>query len=704
MKKIVSPLLFSIFLFSMVVSQGLMQANAALSERLATRAIFSSSGGKIDSALQATLEALPSDAMLTVIVTMKDQMDFSQINAQSQVPGRPQLLQGLQQQAEMSQKEIRASLAMGTAEGKVSRVIPLWIINGLSVTAQPGVIRELAVRDDVARITPDEINIVPDARLSSNPPEANIAKINAPALWSMGYYGQGVVVANMDSGVDYTHPDLINRWRGGSNSWYDPYGQHPTTPSDLSGHGTWTMGVMVAGDAGGTSVGVAPQAQWIAVKIFNDAGTATATAIHLGFQWLLDPDGNPYTADAPQVVNNSWSFGGPGCNLEFQPDLQALRAFGILPVFSAGNYGPNASTSVSPANYPEAFAVGATDNTDQIYSLSSRGPSACGETSSIYPEVVAPGVNINTTDLFGMYYQTSGTSLSAPHVAGGIALLLSAFPGLTADQQFLALLNSSKDLGAAGADNTYGYGRLDLLAAYQLLASGALPTPTAIPPTPTSLPPTPTPTPMKDIIFMDGFETGDLSAWSSASTDGGRLNVSTNAAMDGAWGMQGLINRTTPIYVSDLTPAAESSYHARFYFSPNGVSIRSGKTHNIFVGLSTSGTELFALQLQSSSGNYQVRGVFRLNNGKTKTTNWYTISNASHPIELFWLAASSTKSSDGSFSLWIDGILKETRSGISNGTYRLEEVRLGPQSLVSGIAGTEYFDEFKSTRLDYIGP
>ncbi len=128
-------------------------------------------------------------------------------------------------------------------------------------------------------------------------------------------------------------------------------------------------------------------------------------AIHLGFQWLLDPDGNPATADAPQVVNNSWSYGSPGCNLEFQNDLKSLRLVGILPVFAAGNYGPNSSTSVSPANYPEAFAVGAVDNSGALQTYSSRGPSACGESSSIYPELVAPGANITTTDLYGLYTQ-----------------------------------------------------------------------------------------------------------------------------------------------------------------------------------------------------------------------------------------------------------------------------------------------------------
>lgn len=93
-----------------------------------------------------------------------------------------------------------------------------------------------------------------------------------------------------------------------------------------------------------------------------------------------------------------------------------------------------------------------------------------------------------------------------------------------------------------------------------------------------------------------------------------------------------------------------------------------------------------------------------MNSGKTQATSWYTISNTGHPIEMSWQAASSSKGNDGSFSLWIDGALKETRSGITNGTYRLEEIRLGPQGLASGISGTEYFDAFASTRLNYIGP
>ncbi len=435
---------------------------------------------KLAPQLQAELSILPDDQQTTVIVTLADQDQPNRVPGEVRAVRQRRVIEALQAKANVSQRRIKALLSIRRYQGKVSQVTPLWINNALSVTATADVIVELGAYNEVQSITPDEIQIVPLAPLAYTQPRGNLVVVKAPALWDLGFFGQGVVVANMDSGVDVTHPDLAGSWRGGNNSWYDPYNQHPTTPTDLSGHGTWTMGVMVGGDNSGNSLGVAPQAKWIAVKIFDDAGGATATAIHLGYQWLLDPDGDPNTPDAPQVVNNSWAYGIPGCNLEFQPDLQALLSAGILPVFAAGNYGPGGSTSVSPANYPEAFAVGTTNNGDRLYAYSSRGPSACGEAQSIFPELVAPGVNIYTPDLYGQYAQNSGTSLSAPHVAGGVALLLSAYPNLDAAQLSAALENSAVDLGVAGPDNLYGYGRLDLLAAYQTLANGGG-SPTATP-------------------------------------------------------------------------------------------------------------------------------------------------------------------------------------------------------------------------------
>ena len=308
--------------------------------------------GSISPALEAELEQLEAGEMIGVIVTLKAQVDLDALPAAGRASRLRTLVSTLKAKAAATQGPITGFLASRQALGEVASVTPLWIFNGLAVTATANVVRDLAARGDVLRVTSDETVAGPAPSLASAAPEPNIALVGAPALWDIGFRGQGIVVANMDTGVDLGHPDLAVAWRGGTNSWYDPSGQHPTTPTDMNGHGTATMGVMVGGDAGGTSIGVAPEAQWIAVKIFNDQGSATTARIHQGFQWLLDPDGNASTPDAPNVVNNSWTLGSIGCNLEFQLDLQSLRAAGIVPVFAAGNYGSGGVHEREPWEQP----------------------------------------------------------------------------------------------------------------------------------------------------------------------------------------------------------------------------------------------------------------------------------------------------------------------------------------------------------------
>ena len=472
MKKLIPA--FSIVLLFISIFGSWQSAQASTS----TWGVLPASQTKVDPLVQQSLEQLQAGEMVTVILTLKQQTDLSKVIGANRAARLQGVIHALQATANGTQGRLKGLLTSYQSQGLVSSFTPLWVFNGFSVTATSDVIDALTQDPDVLAITPDDIQVSP----ALGTPEPNITLVNVPALWSQGDYGQGVVVASMDSGVDVSHPDLASRWRGGSNSWFDPYNQH-STPVDLSGHGTWTTGIMVGGDAGGTTVGVAPGAQWIAVKIFNDQGGSTSTAIHLGFQWLLDPDGNPGTADAPQVVNNSWTFASPGCNLEFELDMQSLRAAGILPVFAAGNGGPSNNTSYSPSNNPSAFAVGAIDTNSQIYAYSSRGPTTCGGSTGPFPELVAPGVNIRTTGLYGTYYNDSGTSFAAPHVVGGLALLLSAYPNLDAGMQGQALINTAADLGASGPDDMFGYGRLNLLSALNWAATAptSTPAPTATP-------------------------------------------------------------------------------------------------------------------------------------------------------------------------------------------------------------------------------
>ncbi len=415
-------------------------------------------------------------AEIPVIVTLSDKVDVGAFTDVDKEVRRAELIQALQDKAIVSQAALDA-LAGSLGAKNITR---LWIINGMALTARPGVIQAIAKLPGIESIRLDEAIPGPDSGSGFEAPaEWNIQAIRASDLWNYGFTGQGVVVAVVDTGVDPYHPDLQGRYRGGSNSWFDPNGEH-AVPYDAHGHGTRVAGLVVGGDAGGSSIGAAPGAQWIGVKIFNDAGYATLSGIHQGFQWLLDPDGDPYTADAPHVVNNSWSFLGETnhCITEFQYDVGVLKAAGIAVVFSAGNEGPALYTSVSPANYAESFSVGSVDASLTVSGFSSRGPSACHE--GVFPGVTAPGEGVRTSDrTFGgvfpdSYAYVSGTSFSAPHVAGVMALLLSAFPATGVSRLEQAIEQSALDLGPAGPDTAYGYGLIDVMGAYARLNEGPL--------------------------------------------------------------------------------------------------------------------------------------------------------------------------------------------------------------------------------------
>jgi len=442
-------------------------------------------GAVIAPELEAELAVRAPDEEVAVIVSFSDRVNPRLYEEKDRRQRNTRLLKALKEKATATQRPLRTLLQGNAAR----RVRELWVLNGMAAIMPASRVRALARLPGVESIRPDSILQAPvTAAGSQAPPEWNLSAVHAPELWSLGYTGSGVVVANMDTGVDANHPDLAGKWRGGANSWYDPHGEH-ATPSDRDGHGTQTMGLIVGGASGGTSIGVAPDASWIAVKLYNDAGQATYSDIHLAFQWLLDPDGDPNTVDAPDVVNASWGLVGTAgqCISEFNPDIEVLKAAGTAMVFAAGNDGSAPQTSLSPANNPAGFSSGAVDSTLAIASFSSRGESACD--GSIYPKMAAPGVNVHTSDLsFGglpLYTTVSGTSFAAPHTAGAMTLLAGAFPQASVSELESALTGSARDLGAAGADNSYGYGLVDVQAAYQaLLAStGNAPSITSTPPT-----------------------------------------------------------------------------------------------------------------------------------------------------------------------------------------------------------------------------
>jgi subtilisin family serine protease len=369
-----------------------------------------------------------------------------------------------------------------------------WISNAMKVTANRATMEAIAARSDVRRIIADGAFSIPEPQPSSgvgiHVAEWGLDMVRAPEVWaSFGDTGQGIVVANIDTGVDFQHEALVNQYRGNvggsfdhSYNFFDPNGAcgpPGSPPCDTNGHGTHTMGTMVGGDGPGPfvdDVGMAPGATWISAVGCIGFGCPFDALMSSG-QWMLAPTDsngqNPDPSRAPHVVNNSWG-GGPGDPF-YQDIVSAWVAAGIFPQFSAGNSGPGCNSAGSPGDYPESFAAGALDINGNIAGFSSRGASFFGVGK---PDIAAPGDGVRSSVPGNGYAVFSGTSMASPHVAGAVALLWAATPALVGDVAgTMAILRESAvdvpNFDCGGDDdgdpnNVYGEGRLDVFQAVSI--------------------------------------------------------------------------------------------------------------------------------------------------------------------------------------------------------------------------------------------
>ncbi|MDE2219100.1 MAG: S8 family serine peptidase [Gammaproteobacteria bacterium] len=440
--------------------------------------------GSASAELQAVLDAAQPGESIPVIAryepsyqpprfrkaAVAEGEDMASVQRLRRAQRREQLVRTLRDSAAGDSRDlVREAQSAGA-----THVRQLWLSHSIALRASRELVWKLIADPGVLEVHLDGVVTAPPPKAAlAGTPEWNIDALGAPALWAQGLSGAGAVIASLDTGVDGAHPDLALAYRGGANSWYDPYGVH-ATPHDADGHGTQVLGLAVGGSAGGTVIGVAPDAKWIAAKIFNDAHQASESAIHLAYQWVIDPDGNPATDDAPDVVLNSWDIAGENvCHSQFQADIDALRAADIAVVYSAGNFGPNPGTSVSPANNLRVSSVGSVDAANTVSAFSSRGPSACD--GAFFPKLVAPGDGLRTADLSlagaGQYTTVAGTSFAAPEVAGVIALLRGATPAASAAETDAAIAVTAQDLDIPGPDDNTGYGLVNAARAHQLLAN-----------------------------------------------------------------------------------------------------------------------------------------------------------------------------------------------------------------------------------------
>lgn len=368
-----------------------------------------------------------------------------------------------------------------------------------SVMVYDGTLAELntlAARPDVAFITANNVvelfDPVMDAPADS--PEAltwGVMAVNADDVWTTySDTGTGVVVANVDSGVEWTHPALMEQYRGGVGdhdyNWYMPTSGCPgeLEPCDNNGHGTHTMGTMVGSTDpadpvnAAEGIGVAPGAEWIACKGCETNGCSWEALLTCG-DWIAAPwdlDGmNPDPSERPHIVNNSW--GGGGGDFWYGGVVGAWRAAGIFPQFSAGNSGPNCSTTGSPGDYDQSFGAAAISEDLVIAGFSSRGPAVI--TGILQPNISAPGVDVRSSVPGNTYASFQGTSMASPHVAGTVALIWSYQPDLIGQIEDTAWLLSQSatplyteqgcggDTGTSHPNHTFGYGLVDALRAVE---------------------------------------------------------------------------------------------------------------------------------------------------------------------------------------------------------------------------------------------
>lgn len=383
-----------------------------------------------------------------------------------------------------------------------------WIANAISGRGTASELQAIASMPEVDYIhgvagvrhigsfagTPAKADEVRDA-----PVEPGVALVRAPQVWELGFTGQGVVVGDHDIGVLWDHAALKKQYRGWDGetashdyNWLNAFPEDPfcddlATPCDPHGHGTHTTGTMVGDDGGDNRIGMAPGAQWIACRSLLDpvVGVGFLPTYLTCMEWTLAPypTGNEAAADpamAPDVVNNSWGCveGCPPTILQATND--AIKAAGIVQVVSAGNDGSECSTIAFPlALYDSSFTVGATNFDDEMAGFSSRGPVVSDLSMRVKPNVVAPGVSVRSSSDNGDYTKLSGTSMAGPHVAGLVALMLSAAPELKGEvdtvreiieQTAVPITTGETCGGTTDADlpnNTFGYGRIDALAAVE---------------------------------------------------------------------------------------------------------------------------------------------------------------------------------------------------------------------------------------------
>ena len=463
-----------------------------------TAAAFS---GTIQQDLMDLMHSSNGTELIPVFMLVQGELDTDWVDAVTVDMSRDErqefVVDALKNIADVSQAGVISELGLYTTQS-VSNIKSLWLANAVYCEASPAVIRDIASRSDVTLIewaaNPEAGLIYPVEVRDPTQEELdkaitwNVTIVNADDVWALGYDGSGVIVGVIDTGTDYNHPDLHdNMWNDSPACIYGwDFYDNDNDPMDDYGHGTHCSGTVLGDGSEGTETGVAPGATCMALRI-NYYGGGELT-------WIQAME---FGTDNGAAVL-TMSLGSGQGNATLRTAEENLLTAGVYHSVAAGNSGSGASTILSSGDSPPPWfhpdqtyhggqsavvTVGATDSNDNIASFSSRGPTIVWDDYNdtppylIDPDICGPGVDILSTRWSGDpegsgYYRTmSGTSMATPLLAGVVALILDANPGLTVAQIDSILEMTALDLGPAGKENTYGAGRVDALAAVQAALS-----------------------------------------------------------------------------------------------------------------------------------------------------------------------------------------------------------------------------------------
>ncbi len=414
------------------------------------------------------------------------------------------------------QQNLLSFLYQMKQKGKVKEIHSFWILNGLHCKVLPSVAEALMQHKDIARLDYDKKRYFPPKELDHNLDKASVkttkegdrtemawhvTKVNAPEAWEMGFTGKDIIVAIIDSGVDYEseeladnmwkHPDFPNHGYDFLDNNDDPMDYDPMSPF---GHGTAVAGIVAGKGKNGLITGIAPQAQIMAVRVISSTGGTEATIMQ-GIEFAVE--------NGAHIMNLSL-----GSSQNSNPDRTGMRTLmdnalnaGVIASVASGNYGTSSVNEPpyevgTPGCIPPPWlhpdqtleggtsavvSVGATNQSDYIAEFSSKGPVVWQEEAPfddypldpemglIRPDLVAPGQDVPTVITnwaHGDYIEVNGTSFAAPAAAASIALMLSKNPLLSPEQISMLLEMNTNSMGDFKS-NIYGSGLLDARASVE---------------------------------------------------------------------------------------------------------------------------------------------------------------------------------------------------------------------------------------------